>query len=159
MPQRPLATAHAANKAIADLNRAHARYAEANFLDRDYFGTVGTILVVRDDHAHLIHVGDTLAVHVRDGMFRLLIEIGTAGVAADGFGLVAATVPAKSTKRIVIRKAAGMGSTRAVQAGLLGGTEVTVGRTPGSLKWSGWPSRTRPRCALSTWTTTACGSR
>lgn len=72
----------AANEAIAALNRAHDRYAQANFLDKDYFGAVGTVAVIQEGACRLLHVGDTLAVLRRGDAFRLLAEIGTQDVAA-----------------------------------------------------------------------------
>jgi len=69
-----------ANLKICSLNQAHNRYKEANFADKDYFGTVGTVVVATNERFSILHVGDVMALLKRKLNIDLLTNIQTRNV-------------------------------------------------------------------------------
>ncbi len=70
-----------ANRKIHALNQTYNRYAEANFIDKDYFGTVATVVVAVKAQFHILHVGDTMVLLQSGTTLELLADIQTRNVA------------------------------------------------------------------------------
>jgi serine/threonine protein phosphatase PrpC len=69
-----------ANQEIFALNQKYNRYAEANFVDIDYFATVGSVVLVIGDKVLILHVGDTMVLLKRNSSLKLLTEVQTRSV-------------------------------------------------------------------------------
>ena len=69
-----------ANQEICSLNQAYNRYAEANFVDKDYFGTVGAVVVATKDRFHIFHVGDVIVLLKRAATLKLITDSQTRNV-------------------------------------------------------------------------------
>ena len=70
-----------ANQEIYALNTVHHRYEMANFLNIDYFGCVGTVLVATEVGFQILHIGDTMVLLARKNHLQLLTENQTKNVA------------------------------------------------------------------------------
>ncbi len=92
------------NAAVYSLNVAHRRYEQANFLDRDYMGTVAAMAAIVGDMLHVLYVGDVMALHGRGGHLRLISEIQTESVHAYQEKVRRSRLVAPQELKIAVRK-------------------------------------------------------
>lgn len=69
-----------ANHKICSLNQAFNRYKEANFIEKDYFGTVGTVAVNIKDKFFILHVGDAIILLKRKVILKWITGVQTKNV-------------------------------------------------------------------------------